>query len=148
MRCCIQLLALGLSLTGILGRRLNHLFQLATFSHLTNDVTTPNQLTIDPQLRKCRPVGILGQLGTYILIFEDINEGKALTAGHDGFNRTRRKTTLREPRRTFHVQQDGIVFDLFFDCVDYTHLETPLVNTCRTVPMSNSLPYNPPNHST
>ena len=100
---------------------LDQALQLTLLEHLDNDIATTNQFTVNPQLGKRRPVGILGQLGADIRMLQDIDIGKGLAAGHQRLSRLRGKAATRKLGRTFHVQKNGILGDLLLDLVNGVH---------------------------
>src|SRR5690625_1861932 len=93
----------------------DHLLQFAVFAHFHDDVTTADQLAVDPQLRKGGPVAVLREAGTDVGIAQHIEVGKALATGHQRLHGAGREAALRLIGRLFYVKIDGVVFDLFTD---------------------------------
>ncbi|CEG50780.1 hypothetical protein PXNS11_110088 [Stutzerimonas xanthomarina] len=109
---------LGLSLAD---SGLDQGLQLAVLEHLENDVAATNQLTIHPQLREGRPVGIGRQAGTNFRVLQDVDISELLATAHYRLGRASGKTALRGVGRTLHVKQHRVVGDLFFDGFDDIH---------------------------
>src|SRR5690554_1190400 len=104
--------ALRLIGVGASCRFLDQLFQLAVLVHLGDDIAAAHQLAFYPQLGEGGPVGVLGQFSPDIGVVQDVDEGEALTAGHQRLYGLRGKPALGQLRCPLHVNQDGVFANL------------------------------------
>src|SRR5690554_1322668 len=104
--------ALRLIGVGASCRFLDQLFQLAILVHLGDDIAAAHQLAFYPQLGEGGPVGVLGQFSPDIGVVQDVDEGEALTAGHQRLYGLRGKPALGQLRCPLHVNQDGVFANL------------------------------------
>lgn len=58
------------------GSFFDQLLRFATLIHFDHDITTADQLAVNPQLREGRPVSIFRQFRTNVRILQNINIGK------------------------------------------------------------------------
>src|SRR5690606_28314530 len=89
--------------------------------HLSDNVATTDQLTINPQLRESWPVGIRRKICANVWSCKNINISKCCATSHQSLGRALRETTLRRVWRAFHVQQNRVASDLLFNCFDDIH---------------------------
>src|SRR5690606_3549712 len=105
-------------------RRLDHLLPLAGLIEIGHDIATAHQFPIDIKLGKRRPVGIHLQVLAHIGMLKNIHEGEFFTASHQRLYSARGKSALRHLRRTLHIKNDLVAFNLVFDCFHYVHSDT------------------------
>ena len=79
----LLLILLSVRLFGFVFRScfFNQLLQLTALVHFDQNVTTANQLTINPQLWESWPVCVFRQFGANIRVLQNINVSKAFTTG-------------------------------------------------------------------
>ncbi len=96
--------------------------QLSLLGHFQHNIATTDQLALDPQLGKGRPVGDARQRGADVRVFQNVHIGKGLADLDQGFHGAGGKAALRELRGSLHVKEHGVFRDLFLDQGFYFHL--------------------------